>query len=83
MPVVFICSNCGHVLYVFNRAGQDYYGIPTPSELSSRIGGVCPYCGKTIVLKPSLSNIGIRIRGGGIDIKNEVSVGEVLNPLPK
>lgn len=84
MPVVFVCSNCGRILYVFKRAGQDYYGIPTPSELASRIGGVCPYCGKPISLKVSLRNVFIRIRGSSpLRLREDVSVNEGVKPFSK
>ncbi|HIP56580.1 MAG TPA: hypothetical protein EYH02_00700 [Ignisphaera aggregans] len=62
MPVIYRCSRCKNVIYTFARAGQDYYGIPTPSELSARLGGVCPYCGKTLSTNVDLSNVSIRPR---------------------
>ncbi len=52
MPVVYRCSKCGYVLYTFSRVGQDYYGIPSPSELLAKLGGVCPSCGKPLSRKP-------------------------------
>ncbi len=62
MPVIYRCSNCGKPIYVFLRAGQDYYGIPTPSELAARVGGVCPYCGKPIKTTVDLNSIVIKLR---------------------
>ena len=62
MPVIYRCSKCKHVIYVFARAGQDYYGIPTPSELSARLGGSCPYCGKPISLRVDESKVFIKAR---------------------
>jgi len=47
MPVRYVCKNCGQVLWVFTRVGQDYLGIPSPDELR-RIYGVCPNCKKDI-----------------------------------
>ncbi len=60
MPVVYVCSRCGAVVYRFERAGQDYYGIPTPSELSARVGGFCPKCGKPISTRVDLSNVSVK-----------------------
>lgn len=51
LPVIFICKNCKNVIYEFQRVGQDYYGVPTISELSARLGGRCPYCKARIVVK--------------------------------
>ncbi len=59
MPVVYRCSRCGAIVYVFRRAGQDYYGIPTPSELHARLGGVCPNCGKELSTSVDISKITI------------------------
>lgn len=58
MPVIFRCSKCGKILYVFNRVGQDYYGIPTPSEVISLYGGVCPHCGSRLKI-PTVNNVKI------------------------
>ncbi len=58
MPVIFRCSKCGKILYVFNRVGQDYYGIPTPSEVISLYGGVCPQCGSKLKI-PTVNDIKI------------------------
>ena len=48
MPVVYRCSRCGKIIYVFWKVGQNYYGAPTPQELSEMLGGICPYCGKPL-----------------------------------
>lgn len=56
MPVVYRCRNCGYVLYVFWHVGQDSYGVPTPSEISSRYGGICPRCGHRLG-KPSIDDV--------------------------
>lgn len=58
MPVVYRCKHCGTVLHVFFKVGQDYYGIPTPSEVISLFGGVCPKCGARLHV-PSLQDIRI------------------------
>ncbi len=58
MPVIFRCSKCGKILYAFNRVGQDYYGIPTPSEVISLYGGVCPHCGSRLKI-PTVNDIKI------------------------
>jgi len=48
MPVVYRCRECGHVLYVFERVGLSSYGLPTPSEIASWFGGLCPRCGRRL-----------------------------------
>ncbi len=44
MPVMYKCSVCGSELYSFEKVGQDFYGLPTPSELAIKLGGKCPKC---------------------------------------
>lgn len=56
MPVVYVCRHCGEIIYVFERVGQDCYGLPTPSELRERVGAVCPRC-KMPLGEPSLSDV--------------------------
>ncbi len=63
MPVVYRCSRCGYILYVFVRVGQNSYGVPTPSELANQYGGVCPRCGKPLNTKPSYKDIVIEPDG--------------------
>ena len=57
MPVVYRCSKCGKIIYVFWRSGQNYFGVPSPSELAEWNWGRCPHCGKPILMRPR----GIRI----------------------
>lgn len=56
MPVVYVCRHCGEIIYVFERVGQDCYGLPTPSELKERVGAVCPRC-KMPLGEPSLDEV--------------------------
>ncbi|MFP3234563.1 MAG: hypothetical protein RXR08_13200 [Sulfolobaceae archaeon] len=44
-PVRYVCRNCGYELYRFEKVGQDFYGVRTPSEVKSMYGGKCPKCG--------------------------------------
>ncbi len=60
MPVIFRCKKCGAVIYVFKRVGQDCFGLPTPTELSLKLGGRCPRCGRIIGV-PALDDV--RIEG--------------------
>ncbi|MDK6028279.1 hypothetical protein QPL79_02730 [Ignisphaera sp. 4213-co] len=62
MPVIYRCLNCGEILYKFIRAGQDYYGIPSLSELKVKIGNQCPKCGKKLRESIDLHDIFISIR---------------------
>ena len=58
LPVVYRCRSCGYVFYVHWRVGQNSYGVPTPSEVSSWYGGLCPRCG-TPLGRPSLQDIDV------------------------
>ena len=62
MPIVYRCGNCGFILHVFVRVGQNSYGVPTPSELMSQYGGICPACGHPLHT-PSLDDIVIKPDG--------------------
>ncbi|AEB94559.1 MULTISPECIES: hypothetical protein [Metallosphaera] len=61
MAVVYKCKGCNHVLYTFNKVGQDFYGVRTPSEISSIYGGKCPKCGKKLTV-PSSDEITVRLK---------------------
>ena len=63
MPVVYRCSNCGYILDVFVRVGQNSYGVPTPSEVVARYGGYCPMCGKSLNTKPRLHDVLVEPNG--------------------
>ncbi len=68
MPVVYICKNCGFELYTFERVGQDYYGLPTPSEIMNWYSGVCPKCNAKLE-RPTLDRIKVSFRGKLISLK--------------
>lgn len=57
MPIKYVCSNCGYVLSIFEKVGQDYYGVPTPEEVI-RVLGVCPRCKNELSI-PTINNIKI------------------------
>ncbi len=59
MPVVYRCSNCGAPLEIFVKVGQNSYGVPTPSEVATKYGGTCFYCGAPLKVKPSIDDIEI------------------------
>ncbi len=48
MPVIYRCKDCGTILHVFEYVGQDFYGVPSPSEVALWRGGFCPKCGRKI-----------------------------------
>ncbi|BES81263.1 hypothetical protein [Pyrodictium abyssi] len=56
MVVVYRCRECGYVLYVHWRMGQSSYGLPTPSEIASWFGGLCPRCGHRLG-RPQLDDV--------------------------
>ena len=59
MPIYYICSYCGHRLFVFQKVGQDFYGVRTPSEVKLMYAGKCPRCGHKLGT-PDLQDIEIR-----------------------
>lgn len=62
MPVRYICRHCGFILWEFKHVGQDCYGLPSPSEIITFYGGICPKCKKELS-KPSLNDISISVKG--------------------
>lgn len=62
MPIVYRCKVCGFILHVFVRVGQNSYGVPTPSELMSQYGGICPRCGHQLE-PPTIDDIIIKPNG--------------------
>lgn len=61
MPIVYKCIKCGETIYAFLRAGQDYYGIPSPSELFIRIGSRCPKCRRELDKVIDIAKIDIKV----------------------
>ncbi|MGC9011794.1 hypothetical protein [Thermogladius sp.] len=61
MPIKYVCSHCGEVIFEFKYVGQDYYGIPTPQEVYNLYGGVCPHCHNELRI-PTVKDITIRPR---------------------
>ncbi|MEM0173349.1 MAG: hypothetical protein QXV69_03590 [Sulfolobaceae archaeon] len=47
-------------MYKFEKVGQDFYGVRTPSEIKLLYGGRCPQCGRELG-KPSLEDVKIRL----------------------
>ena len=83
VPVVYRCKHCGKVLYVFSRVGQDFYGIPTPSEVAAWFNGFCPYCGAKLAAKPpSPSDVRIRPFYDKLKVPVKAKPHEMLSPLP-
>lgn len=41
---------------MFEKVGQDFYGVRTPSEIKNQLGGKCPRCGHELGV-PDLSDI--------------------------
>jgi len=64
VPVVYRCSNCGFVLYVFTRVGETTRGISSPGSVIALYGGVCPRCGKPLRL-PTLRDIKVSVDARG------------------
>ncbi|RLI86868.1 MAG: hypothetical protein DRP01_03240 [Archaeoglobales archaeon] len=65
MPLRYVCSNCGYVLYDSKKydpwklKGMNCFGLPTPSEVIRYYNGRCPKCGKKL-RKPDLKDIVIK-----------------------
>mgnify|MGYP001772557779 CR=1 FL=1 len=62
MGVVYRCKKCGHILYKFERVGQDFYGVRTPSELKLMFANKCPKCGHELEI-PKVEDIKIKYTG--------------------
>jgi len=62
--IVYVCKDCGYPLYKFEKVGQDFYGVRTPSEINSIYGGRCPQCGHPLG-SVSLDDIKITLRRRG------------------
>ncbi|ABP95937.1 MULTISPECIES: hypothetical protein [Metallosphaera] len=61
MAIVYKCKGCDSELYKFEKVGQDFYGVRTPSEISSIYGGKCPKCGKKLN-PPSVDDVNLKLR---------------------
>jgi DNA-directed RNA polymerase subunit RPC12/RpoP len=61
MPVIYRCIKCGEIIFTFLRAGQDYYGIPSPSELFVRVGSKCPRCGRELDKTVDIARIDVKV----------------------
>ena len=44
MPVIYVCKNCGHVLYTYEFR-QDYYGPRSYRQVARKYNWKCPKCG--------------------------------------
>ncbi|MET1128348.1 MAG: hypothetical protein ABWW70_03425 [Thermoproteota archaeon] len=62
MPVVYRCGVCGFILHIFVKVGQNSYGVPTPSEVISQFGGMCPRCGSEL-RRPGVRDVAIKPNG--------------------
>ncbi|WP_338601858.1 hypothetical protein V6M85_00975 [Sulfolobus tengchongensis] len=49
------------MLHRFEKVGQDFYGVRTPSEIKSIFGGKCPKCGHELSA-PTLDDIKISLK---------------------
>lgn len=47
MPIVYVCSNCGHILEVFVNVGENMRGPNSLDDVVKR-HGICPKCGKRL-----------------------------------
>lgn len=61
MVIRYVCKSCGYELYKFEKVGQDFYGVRTPSEIKLLFGGRCPKCGREIDT-PTINDIAIKLR---------------------
>jgi transcription initiation factor TFIIB len=52
-PIRYVCKNCGFELYRFERVGENFYGVRTPSEIKSIYGEKCPKCYSSLELRGS------------------------------
>ncbi|BBD72585.1 hypothetical protein HS1genome_0974 [Sulfodiicoccus acidiphilus] len=59
--IMYQCKGCGSELFKFERVGQDFYGVRTPTEIMGMYSNKCPKCGKQLEI-PSISDILLRQR---------------------
>ena len=59
MPIYYICKACGNVLFTFERAGQDFWGVRSYAQIIRKFRGKCPRCGHKLE-SPDLKDIEIR-----------------------
>ncbi len=80
MPVLFRCKHCSSIIFIFERVGQDCFGLPSPTELINKFNGVCPHCGSKLSI-PSLEDIKIvgRLR---MSLRDYLSRQNSLNISP-
>ena len=79
--IVYRCRSCGFILYVFARVGQDSYGAPTPSELISAYGGICPRCGAPL-RPPTLNDIIVKT-GEDARLETKLAMAELEKQHPR
>ena len=79
--IVYRCHRCGFILYVFARVGQDSYGAPTPSELISAYGGMCPRCGAPL-RPPSIGDIVVKA-GDDAKLETKLAIAELERQHPR
>lgn len=48
MPIVYVCKNCGYVLFRFEKVGQDFFGARSHRDIAKMYNGKCPKCGHEI-----------------------------------
>lgn len=77
MPVRYVCKRCGHILWNFERVGQDYFGVPAPEDII-RIYGVCPRC-KCDLTIPSIDDITIKLRAEALADQATVTANLGIN----
>ena len=57
MPIVYVCKNCGFVIYVYpNKGLSKFYGTPTPSEVKCLASPICPRCFR-LLQRPDLDDV--------------------------
>ena len=53
--------------------GQDYFGLPSPSEVINAHGGICPRC-KHDLRRPNLKDIKINIARGRKPLTLDITI---------
>ncbi|MEZ0290771.1 MAG: hypothetical protein ABWJ42_06775 [Sulfolobales archaeon] len=63
---MYVCKNCGSILYTISRNGSENSGILTPYDLKYRsLRSKCPICGREITVEniDPINNIMIMRKG--------------------
>jgi DNA-directed RNA polymerase subunit RPC12/RpoP len=69
--IKYACRSCGFELFRFEKVGQDFYGVRTPTEVMGMYSNKCPRCGNRLKT-PSNTEIILSLRRAKDSLKSSV-----------